>query len=744
MKSEKWVYRGTPPTHGYKKCGNIEFLKSEILYLKTLGYNNRKKRFNQIRTNTIAWINKWHRSWKEKRRTMEPIFKIYEISHLLSFCLKPTIIISASEMISITIYITLLRQNVESNPGMVTGKKSKPTLSIVSYNCNGLGDRSKLKRVLTKLAPIVEKGGIVLLQETHIVDTKYLQLIWKNTFESNCCKTNSASVMILYRSDLKLLDIVKDAEGRHLTIVLKQDTNTYIITNVYFPNDQRKSLKFAEEVYLKILETQQNYPNNLTFLAGDFNTCMTDKDYMNRNNSAIEKALAEMISSNNNLLNLVDAYRLVHKEKGFTWRRGTCYSRLDYIFVSSQMRACIQKATVDWSFETSDHAAVKIDFVLSDVPTKGPGIVKVNTQILDDPLTVVQIKNEVKELISQVGEDWNPHLKLEFLKVAIRTVFSSKTSEIRNNINSGISDLEEELYQLEEIRINELSKPNISELNASNKMNDIDAAIGSLKPKLAQQRKKVSDSQNFKSKAKWFEYGEKPNKFFLNLMKSRQNQKLITKIKNNGREYTGQKEVAKGITEFYEDLYKDKNRNYDHNDDFYSNCPKLNIKQAQFLEKDLTLENLTEAVQTCKDSSPGPDGIPYLVYTKLWDITGPIILNSWKYGIETGKLPPSHNESIITLLPKEGKDMEDIKNWRPITLSNCDAKIITKALTCKITKVLDSIIDPSQTAYVPGRSVSDNLRANYFLKSYCNQNDIDARAASAAFPLARVFTTNIE
>ena len=73
---------------------------------------------------------------------------------------------------------------------------------------------------------------------------------------------------------------------------------------------------------------------------------------------------------------------------------------------------------------------------------------------------------------------------------------------------------------------------------------------------------------------------------------------------------------------------------------FIAICPKLSIKQAQFLEKDLTLENLTEAVRTCKDSSPGPDGIPYIVYKKLWDISGPIILNSWKYGIETGKLPP--------------------------------------------------------------------------------------------------------
>jgi hypothetical protein len=78
------------------------------------------------------------------------------------------------------------------------------------------------------------------------------------------------------------------------------------------------------------------------------------------------------------------------------------------------------------------------------------------------------------------------------------------------------------------------------------------------------------------------------------------------------------------------------------------------------------------------------------------------------------------------LLPKEGKDTSDIKNWRPITLSNCDSKIITKALSVKVSKVLDSILDVSQTAYIPGRSVADNLRANFFMKNHCIKKNLDS------------------
>ncbi len=45
------------------------------------------------------------------------------------------------------------------------------------------------------------------------------------------------------------------------------------------------------------------------------------------------------------------------------------------------------------------------------------------------------------------------------------------------------------------------------------------------------------------SRARWFEYGERPNKFFLNLIKSRQNQKLINKIRYNEKEFVGQDQV---------------------------------------------------------------------------------------------------------------------------------------------------------------------------------------------------------
>ena len=67
-------------------------------------------------------------------------------------------------------------------------------------------------------------------------------------------------------------------------------------------------------------------------------------------------------------------------------------------------------------------------------------------------------------------------------------------------------------------------------------------------------------------------------------------------------------------------------------------------------------------------------------------------------------------QSIITLLPKSGKDTTILDNWRPISLLNVDYKIATKSISNRIKPVLSSIISPSQTGFIKGRYIGENIR----------------------------------
>jgi exonuclease III len=631
-------------------------------------------------------------------------------------------------MISLTIYLILIRSGIEPNPG------PQRNTEIITYNCNGLGDQNKLRRLLSKSSKKVQNGAIIFLQETHIVNTEVIKSTWKNKFVSNCKKTNSAGVIILFNNKYNVEYYYEDMDGRAIVVSLTCDDNEkeLILANVYFPNDHKVGITFAENIYLKILEAQSEHPNNYTICAGDFNMCKAKEDSIGRNETKTEKLLAETVRNNNKVARLEDCYRSVHRTEGFTWKRGNIYSRLDYVYASTSLLHQITNAETDWAFESSDHAAVKIS-ILMDEPERGPGIMKVNTRILEDNNVASQIGNEIEEMLKQADKNWNPHMTLEFMKVTIRSVFSSKVAEIRKTNNNELQEKEEELNQMENLKTKIHSSPTILIQGQSPKeerLTIVDKAILTLKTELISLRKKFNDKMSFVSKAKWFEFGEKSNKYFLNLNKARQSQKNINQIRNGDELYTGREQVIKGITNFYNALYSEQKTETAEDDGFYKNCPKLSEEQKSNLESELSLKNLKEALSTCKESAPGPDGIPYSVYKKYWNTMGPIIHEAWKYSLKTEKMPPSHLESIITLLPKEGKDNKDIKNWRPITLSNCDAKIITKAISLKTAKVLETIIDPSQTAYVPGRSITDNLRTNFYYKNYCQRNNIDAALIS--------------
>ena len=67
--------------------------------------------------------------------------------------------------------------------------------------------------------------------------------------------------------------------------------------------------------------------------------------------------------------------------------------------------------------------------------------------------------------------------------------------------------------------------------------------------------------------------------------------------------------------------------------------------------------------------------------------------------------------SYLRLIPKAGKDLTKLTNWRPITLSNCDHKIITKIYAKRMCENVAKSIAERQTAYLKGRLINDNIRS---------------------------------
>jgi len=63
------------------------------------------------------------------------------------------------------------------------------------------------------------------------------------------------------------------------------------------------------------------------------------------------------------------------------------------------------------------------------------------------------------------------------------------------------------------------------------------------------------ENLSMKAKTRWYNEGEKSNKYFLNLLKRNSESNEMTKLNINGRITTNENEIRTGVTEFYTELY---------------------------------------------------------------------------------------------------------------------------------------------------------------------------------------------
>jgi len=624
--------------------------------------------------------------------------------------------------------------DVETNPGPedteeskrnVRGQRNKASMvtemEVITYNCRGLKEYKKLKRVLNTFSGTIKKQphSLLLLQETHLGNeaNDKINLMWRGKCVLSPGEGGARGCATLINSIWSIDDQFSSPDGRLSCIVISCEQMSLIVVNVYAPNDH--SIGFFEAMFERIIEFRDRYPNHQIIVAGDFNLVINEaQDSVNRLKVNSEVVSSRLVSDNFRVLGLEDAYRKIEKCGGYTWARGNIFSRLDYVFMSNQIAKFISEANNDWTFDKSDHAAVRIRLNIPKVSERGPGIRKVNAEILKKVHLKSEFTDRVRRNIEDMPGSWDPNKRLEFLKVITRSILGELTGREKR-----IEDIEFEAtceqlnrsknYYAECLKRNEVSL-------------ELEAAITELQTEVDEFQKTRAERIANKAKCRWFDEGEKSNKYFLNLLKRRRDETTLKTLEHGDIKANSQKGIEDLVVNFYSNLYdenKDLSRDFN---SFFPELPQLNDEDRRELDKPITLEELKITLDGCKESSPGPDGIPYMVYKECWEVFGHFLLDSWKYCEVMGVLPDFNRASTIMLIPKEGKDPKSIGNWRPITLTNCDLKIFTKLLSNRVSKVLPKLILNTQVAYIPGRSVQDNLRMFEFFKTYCNKNDIDA------------------
>ena len=232
-------------------------------------------------------------------------------------------------------------------------------------------------------------------------------------------------------------------------------------------------------------------------------------------------------------------------------------------------------------------------------------------------------------------------------------------------------------------------------LSASPSDSKILAKCINLKKELELCSAHLAKGAQIRARMKFVEHGEKSTKYFFSLEKSRGRKKSIsTLVTDKGEVLTDQMDILDYQVNYYRNLYSKKFDLKSREKQLHEildqiNVPELGEREKSICEGLLSVEEASDSLKRMRNnSSPGSDGLTAEFYKAFWGKIGPLVVDSLNEAFNTSLMSISQRRGIITLLHKdENLPREQLNNWRPITLTNVDYKILAKSLARHLQQV---------------------------------------------------------
>ena len=132
---------------------------------------------------------------------------------------------------------------------------------------------------------------------------------------------------------------------------------------------------------------------------------------------------------------------------------------------------------------------------------RGPGLFKVNGSLLEDPNKLRMANENITRMMQQMDPTWDPHKKLEYFKVCVRSTMS-ELGQITSSMEAQeLIQLETQitnLYNLKEQMVLNTAAPNDFTTQ------EVEADIEIIKAQIGIIKNKQTERLMFRSRVKWY------------------------------------------------------------------------------------------------------------------------------------------------------------------------------------------------------------------------------------------------
>jgi hypothetical protein len=212
-----------------------------------------------------------------------------------------------------------------------------------------------------------------------------------------------------------------------------------------------------------------------------------------------------------------------------------------------------------------------------------------------------------------------------------------------------------------------------------------------------------------RAKQNWYRQGDKNTPYFHAWASHRRKVNQIQKIQDDdGRIWEKPDEISKSFLDFYQNLFMTSGVHGVEECLLGLETRVTDVMNGDLL-KTFNMVEVDVALQQMHPlKSPGPDGMSACFYQTAWPTVRHEVGSAVLDFLNGGSFEATINATYIALIPKI-KNPSRITEYRPISLCNVIYKLIAKVLANRLKKVLPHIISANQSAFVPGRLITDNV-----------------------------------